>query len=435
MRFLTAGLLALVAAALGGCLPTLGSSAPAEAPVASGAEVRENTRMTLQALDQHCQAFGERYVNAFRNATDLIEQKAKDLNVRAQAHAHKLRTASSAYDILSGPSPFAKLMDLILLVELQHRVWVTDQVAVKVYGPEAAPPLVAALTEGRADVWRMAEMVLKPEQRKIMEEMIDAWRARNSDVEAVAYVRFSEFSDYRGKSILDGVPLGSGLLAPVSEAMRQIEESRLLAERGFYLAKRMPQLLRWQAEALLNTALLHPDIRKLNDTAARVAATVESLPAKIAEERAAILKRMEEREKAIGAIVQDVRATAADVKDTAKEFRSLLAETQGVVKAADGLFARFSPADGKESRPFDIRDYTATVRELRELLESPAWNARLSDVDQTAKSRVSHASEELGRLVYTIFWLAGALVVLILAAAMLYRATARPARPRADAPS
>src|SRR6185436_8784354 len=270
MQYRTVGVLALLGATLAGC-SLGGNSPPGEAPMASGSAVRTDTRMTLMALDQHCMAFGERYVNAFRNATDHIELGTTDLQIRANAHLHKLRTANSVYDILSGPSPFSKLMDLVLLVELQYRVWVTDKVAEKVYGADLAPLLVSVLTEQREDVWRVADQVLKPDQRKIMEEMIDDWRKRNPDIEAVAFVRFSEFSEYRGKSILDNVPLGSGLLAPVSEATRQIEETRMLAERGLYLTKRLPQLARWQAEALLNTVMLHPEIRKINETAIRVA--------------------------------------------------------------------------------------------------------------------------------------------------------------------
>jgi len=434
MRTWTAGVLALLGAILAGC-SLGGSGPPAEAPVASGAALREDTRMTLEVLDQHCLAFGERYINAFRNATDQIEQNTTDLGIRARAHAHKLRTATSVYDILSGPSPFAKLMDLVLLVELQYRVFVTDKVAAKVYGgTESARPLVSALTEERDDVWRVADRVLKPDQREVMEKMIDEWREKNPDAEAVASVRFSEFSEYRGKSILDGVPLGSGLLAPVSEATRQIQETRMLAERGLYLTKRMPLLAQWQAEAFLNTLLLHPEIRKLNDTAVRVAAAMETLPGRVAEERAAIMKRMEDREKAIGAIAQDVRATATDVKETVKEIHSLLRESEGVLKAADSLVGKIAPADGeaepaKDSHPFDIREYTTAVRELRELLESPAWTSRLSDINQTAQLRVSHAGAEARGLLHTLFWLAAVLIVLVFGLAISYRALGRGATP------
>jgi hypothetical protein len=427
-----AGLLGLLA----GCFPSTGATSTGEAPVASGTAVREDTRMTLTTLDQHCMAFGERYVNAVGNACGEIEQDAKDLQVRADAHLLKLRTANSVYDILTGPSPFAKLMDLVVLVELQYRVQVTDSVAIKVYGAESAPVLVRALLEGRADVWRVGDLVLKPGQRKVLEDMIDTWRGRNPDVEIVTGVRFSEFSEYRGKSVLDGVPLGSGLLAPVSDAVRQMEETRLLAERGLFLTKRMPQLLRWEAEALLNSMMLHPEIRKLSETSARVAGVLETLPSKVAEERAAIMKRMEDREKAIGAIAKDVRVTAADVKEIVKDFPPLLQESEEALKTANILAEKFSLPEGakdipKDSHPFDIREFTATVRELRGLLESPAWTERLSEINQAAKSRVKDAGLEVDHLLISFFWYSAALFVLAFGLSLAYRLITRrpPSRP------
>jgi hypothetical protein len=296
--------------------------------------------------------------------------------------------------------------------------------------------LVRGLTEARADVWRVADLVLKPDQRKVLEDMIDDWRERNPYVNVVAGVRFSQFSEYRGKSVLDGVPLGSGLLAPVSDAVRQIEETRMLAERGLYMSKRMPQLARWQAEALFNAIMLHPEIRKMNDTALRVADVLETLPAKIAEERAALMKRMEDREQAIGAIAQDVRATAADVKDIVKDFHPLLQKSEGVLKAANVLAGKFSPPEDatdvpKDSHPFDIRESTTTVRELRGLLESPAWANRLSEINQAAQSRVKDAGSEMDRLVNSFFWHAVVLVVLTFALALAFLLIVRrlPSRP------
>jgi hypothetical protein len=207
----------------------------------------------------------------------------------------------------------------------------------------------------------------------------------------------------------------------------------MLAERGLYLSKRLPQLARWQAEALLNTVMLHPEIRKINETAIRVASVLESLPGRIAEERAAIMKRMEDREKAIGAIAQDVRTAAGDFKETVKEIHSLLQESEGVLNAADSLVGKIAPADGavepaKDSHPFDIREYATAIRDLRALLESPAWTSRLSDLNQTAQSRVTHAGAEVRGLLHTLFWLAAVLIVLAFGLAVAYRALGRKPR-------
>jgi hypothetical protein len=383
-----------------------------------------------------CYAFGERYLVAVGNACNQVERALKDLEPKARAHTFKLNAASSTYDILTGPNPFAKLMDLILLVEMEYRVWVTDGFAAARFGSQAAAPLTAALKEGRDDVWQMADKVLKPDERKALEEMIDDWRTKNPKADSVAFVRFSDFSAYRGKSILDNVPMGSGLLAPVSEATRQIEETRMLAERGMFLSKRMPLLVRWHVESLFNTMMLHPELQKMIDAAARAAAAAETLPAKVAEERAIILKTMDEREKSIGGIVKDVRATASDVKDITKDMHALLQESESAIKAADALVTKIAPPAGsKDSHPFDIREYAQAIRdsvlavhEMRGLLESSAWSSRVSEVNQAAQIRVTQASEEVIRVVDVIFWRSLVLIGLVFAAAFAYRATARRAK-------
>jgi hypothetical protein len=425
---------ALLAPALGGCM-SMGGGAPTVAPVTAGTGVREDTRITLAELDQMCYAFGERYLVAVGNGCNQVERALKDPEPKARAHSFKLNAASSVYDILTGPNPFAKLMDLILLVEIEYRVWVTDEFAVGRFGPQAAVPLTAALKEGRDDAWRVADKVLKPDERKVLEDMIDDWRAKNPKADSVAFVRFSDFASYRGKSILDNVPMGSGLLAPVSEATRQIEETRMLAERGMFLSKRMPLLVRWHVESLFNTMMLHPELQKLSDAATRAVAVAESLPAKVAEERSILLKTMEEREKAIGGITRDVRATAADVKDIAKDMHSLLQESETTIKAADALVTKLSPAGGsKDGHPFDIREYAQTIKdgvlavhEMRGLLESSAWTARIAEVNQAAQVRVTQATGEAHQLVDVVFWKTVVLIVLVFTLAFAYRATGRRA--------
>jgi len=287
----------LPAAALGlaGCFGG-GAAAPATVSGSTASEsIKEDTRMTLVDLDQYCMGFGERYLTLVGNACNQVEKAVKEREVKARAHSFKLHAASSVYDIASGANPFAKLMDLILLAELQDLVWNREGLANQVFGAEAALPLVEALKEGRRDAWTLADRILKPDQRGALESMIAEWRAAHPSAESIAFVRFDDFTEYRGKSVLDGVPLGSGLLAPLSDASRQMAESRLFLERAMYLFKRMPLLVRWHAESFLNTMMSRPEVDGLRETADRITAVAESMPAKIADERVAVLNSAKDR--------------------------------------------------------------------------------------------------------------------------------------------
>src|SRR5688572_1397200 len=253
----------------------LGGSPSSDDSVPTSDAVKGDTRVTLVELDSYCMGFGERYLTLIGNACNSVEREVKEPELQARAHSFKLQAASSVYDLATGANPFAKLMDLILLAELQDLVWGREGLAVKTYGAAAGAHLVSALKEGREEAWKLGDRVLKPEQRAALESMIAEWRQAHPDAESVAFVRFDDFAQFRGKSVLDGVPLGSGLLAPVTEATRQIAETRLLAERALYLAKRMPLLLRWHAESLLNTTLTRPEITDLRRTASRIAEVAE----------------------------------------------------------------------------------------------------------------------------------------------------------------
>lgn len=292
-KFASAPALAAVLA-FTGCFGGLWGKPAADDSVPTSDAVKSDTRMTLVELDQHCMAYGERYLILIGNACNNVEQAVDKPELRTRAHSFKLQAASSVYDIATGANPFAKLMDLILLAELQDLVWNREGLAGKVFGT-AAKPLVDALIEGREEAWKLGDRILKSDQRSVLEAMILEWRRAHPTAESVAFVRFDDFSQYRGKSVLDGVPLGSGLLAPVTEATRQLAETRLLAERAMYLAKRMPLLLRWHAEALVNATLTRPELTDLRKTASRMADVAEEMPAKIAKERTAVFQAAQDR--------------------------------------------------------------------------------------------------------------------------------------------
>ena len=290
-----------------GCFGGMLGGAPAvNDSVPTSDAVKSDARITLVELDQFCMGFGERYLILIGNACNNVEKTVKEPDLQTKAHSFKLQAASSVYDIATGANPFAKLMDLILLAELQDLVWGREGLAVKVYGPEAGAYLVAALKEGREEAWKLGDRILKPDQRATLESMIGEWRQAHPSAESVAFVRFDDFAQYRGKTALDGVPLGSGLLAPVTEATRQLAETRLLAERAMYLAKRMPLLIRWHAESLLNTTLTRPEITDLRKTASKIAVVAEEMPAKIANERVTVLQAAQERVDHAGHVARSV---------------------------------------------------------------------------------------------------------------------------------
>jgi len=73
-------------------------------------------------------------------------------------------------------------------------------------------------------------------------------------------VRFGDPSIERNREALNELKRDSGWFG-IGEATKAVDEARQLAERAFFQAKRMPHLVNWQMQALLNEALAKPEAR------------------------------------------------------------------------------------------------------------------------------------------------------------------------------
>ncbi len=110
-------------------------------------------------------------------------------------------------------------------------------------------------------------------------------------------IRFSDFSALRGRSDSDGKK-PAGLFKSVENATQQVEEARLLAERGMYLATRLPMLTGLFAGVWFSQLANHPDMEKIikdvnkfSDVSERLAVVAERLPDQIAAERDTTIKQ------------------------------------------------------------------------------------------------------------------------------------------------
>jgi hypothetical protein len=223
------------------------------------------------------------------------------------------------------------------------------------------------------EAWALAAQVLRPDQIDLLDYLLWDWRRHNPDMVKVSFVRLSNFAIGRGKSANSEVLAASGLYANVGRQGQAIAEARLLTERMFYMLKRVPTLLRWQADTLKED----------------------------------IFNDLDDRMKQADATVANVRVTVSEVNE--------------MLKTADTLFIRFDAWDRwattRGSHPFDIREYTEAVKELavtagkmndmlkssNELLGSSEWDRRIQQVSQLADERIKMAAEQSQQVVHDAF--------------------------------
>lgn len=435
---------ALVAAGLllAACYSAPTKRTPEQQRAASTAPDNRRYLTTPSALRELTKNYADFYVTLIRDACDELQRENEDANQRREAARIKLRSAMAAYDIATNRDAFTQLLDLIVVVTLQSAVWTDDGLADEVYGIRGQI-LIDALREARERVWDLGRLVFEPEQLTILDSLIWDWRRKHGDIHPVTLVRFTEFADSRAKDEIEGVETGGGLLAPVSEATAEVSQMRMLAERLFFLSKRAPQLITWQAETMAYEIMGQPEVARMLDTTHSIANSLdratkvmEELPDRITEERKAILESVDktgstanETVKNLGTVIKDTKGLVKDLDPLVKESTKTVDALTRAIEAADRLMARYQqmrketppgPKPTGPPEPFRIKDYTEAIVQLANAIEqtedvltktesliaSGEWGERIKEIRENTVQGVNIVRSEGETIIRTGFWLA-----------------------------
>lgn len=396
-------------------------------------------QITMSELDALTKAYADRYMTLIVAACDDIIENNPSLEQRRMANMFKTASVTAIYDVATNPDPFTQLIDMLLVVTLQSMVWIDEDNASLAF-PDRDEILVLALRRAREDVWDLARRVMTAKQLDDLDRLMVEWRRQNQDVQFVSFVRFGDFADRRGKSIISEVRSGGGLLAPAKQA---IDETRLLAERIFYISKRAPFILSWQAQTIADDLLIKPEVSaalaqldQVADAADRAATAAESIPALITSEREALISELDAREEQLSetltayrAAVADTRALLTDANSTMSGVGQVTESLNQTIEAVDTLLANQalrSPSD-PDAEPFTIEPYAAAIRDLTvavqelntlvsstgSLVGSPALDARIDQLNQAADAQLAAARSHGGSLIDLIFVRAAMLAAFI----------------------
>jgi hypothetical protein len=276
--------------------------------------------------------------------------------------------------------------------------------------------LVAGFRQLEKDVWRVAAKVLTKDQQGELRQLILYWRKNNPDKVVYNYLRFSDFAAQRRNSTLVKKVQAGGLFKTVKEVSQQVEETRMLAERGIFLGTRLPLLTGNFAEVWMSQLLVSPesskilaDIHTFSSVSERLAKVAEQMPnqimmdvskiqkqtvnqvmadlnkwsdvtlekvmADVAIEREAFINQFMNRlfgEQKIA--IEALLAEEQRVTGLVTELRKVIEGSNNLLLTADTLTDKFNigqpSAEPKESKPFDIKEYQDTIAEVTTLVES-----------------------------------------------------------------
>jgi len=435
-RALTVALALMASAALPGCALVqnlTGYTAKQQARV-------DAAKQRAEALQLDVMRFADQYVEVVSRDTEQIAVQVEDFSRRVEIFDWRLATATSAVQIAAGPSPVTNAVDMLVMVSLSRRIVEAGWTAR--YGEQAQPLLESYRTlERRAR--RLLDGIGSREQKDELDALMDTWIAENPAATSAAFIRFDNLARTgpgRAESAARASPsllsmIGLDPLQGIDPAVREVQQTRLLAERWVYYAQRLPILLDLQTSLIGARAAADPQVRQVTGSVGEMGRLSASV-GRLADEAPALLAR--EREAAIAQLMGELRTQQKEMLALATEVRGAL-ETGNVtaqsldrlIQSTDRLVARFRSADGAATtestgRPFDINEYTsaavaigAAARELQALA---------TNVDGLAPqlpARVDQAASRAQELADHVFW---RLLILILAAllcAVAYRLAAR----------
>jgi hypothetical protein len=391
----------------------------------------------VQEMRQRCERYADAYVGKILESVGAILDMTSDPRVYDRLTAWQLGQVNAAYTIATGESPLACSLDFVVLATLSRDV-VQKLVNPEQGGGEA--PLVKLYRDMEDEAWDNAAKVFTTEQLDELRQIIADWLERNPELKLVGFVRFGDFASAAGWGAQSSSPssllslIGIDPLEGLDPAVRQIEQSRLLAERAIFYMQRLPYLVDIQAQRAIAQAVIAPGVEGLLENLDQASGAMETyavvaqgLPGDFARERDALVRQLSgeflEQQAELRAVLVDLQGTLQSGSETALAI-------DAAVQSIDHLMARFPQsdqrADGGPGKPFDINEYTAAATEFTRTAQQLTG---LIDVLGRESSQVAGLVEDSvaqgQTLVDYLFKRALVLIVLLLAgllaAALAYR--------------
>jgi methyl-accepting chemotaxis protein len=265
---------------------------------------------------------------------------------------------------------------------------------------------------------------------------IEAWHRQNPvGGRAVPFIHLEDFAFATGAAVTGTASstsifsfLGIDPLSNLDPAVREIAQTRQLAERAVYYGQRAPNLISMEAQRLAfelavtpESAVLLKNVDRVGGAAQTASTLAADLPRLFAEERSAAIEQLtgilDQRQGELQALVVELRTALEAGGSTSDSVRE-------TIVTLDALLARFdrpASATGRTgTRPFDVTEYTEALRVMGETAQHLQVLLAQADGKVPALSQASErATEQLASLVDHAYWRLVQLILVLVAAVVL----------------
>jgi hypothetical protein len=314
------------------------------------------------------------------------------------------------------------------------RMVIEDRWVGELYGARA-DGLLAAHKALESRAWSFAPSLLSPAQIEELRSGIETWHRKNPLGRAVPFIHLEDFA-FATNATLTGTTssgsifsfLGIDPLSNLDPAVREIAQTRQLAERAVYYAQRAPKLISMEAQRLAFELAMTPESVGLLQNVDRVGGAAQTagnlaadLPRLFAEERSAAIEQL------TGILDQrqgELQALAVELRSALEAGGSTSDSVRETIVTLDTLLARFDrPASANsraDTRPFDVTEYTEALRVLGETAQHLQVLLAQADGKLPALNQASaQATGQLASLVDHVYWRLVQLILVLVAAVVL----------------
>jgi hypothetical protein len=349
--------------------------------------------------------FSDNAINALNLAAGRLQRENVKIPQRRSILLRRINTTKDILAIATGANTYANLLDMIIFATL-NRMNVEDYWMPKFFG-DSAKPYLRASQDVEKEIWRIAETALKKDQISELRAAIIAWHAQHPDTRSprdLGSMGFASEIAQMNRGTQEGITasvfnlLVIDPLAGLDPATLELANTRLFAERGLFLARYFPTLVRWETELLVIQIAETPQLEKLLDNAAQLSAsadrfsqTMERMPGLVSAERQQIVKALSEHQPGLTQLATQTEK-ALDAGKAMSDASSLTLQSfQDVLRQ---LEARPS---NPNAEPFRIKDYTAAAVQINAAAQDMV--RLLQALNQTlAPGKLDHLSTRLESL-------------------------------------
>lgn len=379
-------------------------------------DAQDQQATTDAVLQADLMSYADRYASIAAQAIEDVERLEPPPNLRRIVMGDLVFSAAAAFTIAAEADPQVALLDMVVMTTLGRMTF--EDHRLPEYGGDVEPAMLA-MTKLEQQVWEIADPILTATQKTELLERIEAFHIANPELTSFSHLRFADFPSKRDSSSLKSTS-GGGIFKSVHRISDQVEQTRMLAERGMYLSTRLPLLGGGFADIWLSRLSANPaaadvlgDVHTFAEVSERLAVVAEQLPEQITTERTETILQLAdefaaERKETVDHVFSKIAKERQLILDqmVAEEQRltGVITELRTTIEAGNELtlsvdaLAERLDLGGESAtetysepvRPFDIEDYRQT------LIQASAAIHDLNDLVGSTHSLVD--SDGAGRL-------------------------------------